>query len=200
MPAYLVKTDSDVNEWDEGSDIVFADTEQDARSLSELGVESEYLLVERVPEFDILQGKGHDELRAAQLLAGWWFTCSECECHVFEDYHIDDGDEVEGTPVIIGDSVYCSADCYETHLECHRRYAENERLVCEEAMQRWPGIEVVSSNGIEMLDNAVVGGAEFRFPGGLGTARWTRTSKDVFVQKRDLEAWNNFAQRQSCVP
>lgn len=165
--AYVVEYDGG---YDDRSEVVFARNPMEARRLgaNELDAEEESCTFRRAPEFDGCAS--HDELRQAQLDAGWWFTCGYCERHVAvgDTYFAgeNEDEEYEFEPVLWGD-VYCNgwhagADAVD-HVVRRIRSWEG----AEAAIERFPGavIERVNPNTFHHeRRNELVATVEFRVP------------------------------------
>lgn len=101
MKAYAVQDD------DEGQgDVVFARNPMEARRLfsEQSGVEQTSLHARRTPEFDDVEDI--DELRWAQLVHGWWFTCGYCDARV--EFSEEDTAGTELDVEVRGEHVYCN--------------------------------------------------------------------------------------------
>lgn len=208
-------------EWgsDDGClDVVFARTRSEARRGADTcGDDPELtdITAKRAPEFD--RCKTVAELRQAQLDEGWRFTCFECEHYVDGDGCDTCFDEGEGLgvtrdcappPVIDGAAVFCAVSCQLAYYANRGRYAGNRLGVCLDAVEKWPGITIVSSNGSEYPPDErmpgaqihyskherPVGGVDFTFPGG-GEYRvhWVRGHGTIRVHGDMADAWERFA-------
>lgn len=168
----------------------------------------------RAPQFDGLDGA---DLARAQLACGWWFHCWECEHQLDADGLIncgereckccDCGDEhcsncgfdqhcVE-LPIVDGFAVFCSRYCWHAWMWERGRIRGNRKAVQIEALERWPGIELVDANGSELdprKPGRSCGAVDFKFPGGAGTVHWVRGCAIVNVQARDIDAWKVFSE------
>ncbi len=193
-------------EWDgsEGTaaEVVFAETAAAALSLADTDELEEDTRATRVPRFDGCR-PGADLARAQ--LADWWeFGCDDCGHRVDGDGCMqceEDGEGLSRDPFVSGaGAVYCDRGCYLNRYAGFGRSAGNRLGACLDAVEKWPGIEIVSANGIEYSqekefhNSRAVGGIDFRFPGGVGVARWVRGDARLSVDHRDRDAWMAFAE------
>lgn len=196
-------------EWEDGEDrceIVFADTRNEARRAADTQ-DAEWLQItaKRAPKFDGLTNPR--ALSMMQLLEGWWFFCVDCEHKVDVDGCWDcaeeeagedeyAGDRLDGAFVTRNGDVFCSEDCYHSWIARIASYRGNRLGVCLDAVERWPGIEIVHSNGLRgsnLNSFGAAGGVTFKFPGGEHTVDWVRGNPMVTVMQSDAEAWKLFA-------
>lgn len=115
------------------SEIVWADTRGQAKSLlaGKLEIDfTEVTSVKRFPALDDFEG----DLTEYLLDAGWYWECTECQRHT--------GKEYEGF-VRDGESMFCSAKCKEKHDARWAEQRENDRRCREEFERLHPGVPIL---------------------------------------------------------
>lgn len=122
---------------EEHAEVVFARNQMEARRLgaAELEYDEEYCEAERAPEFDACSG--WQELREAQLAAGWWFGCAWCDCGA---ERVCDDEDFE--PFVNGRDVYCNE--WHAGAEAVRHVERRIRIwtAIEATLAKFPGVKI----------------------------------------------------------
>lgn len=192
---------------DEHSEIVFAESESDARvrGAGLLGVDSDDVArCARSPEFD-QYGSRRAITAEGCIRNGWWFSCAGCECRVDADGGPEDqreeGDEDTGPSYHLYHPklAWCSDRCRDADLaeRFERRAGEcalHEQVV-NEAQRRWPGLLVLRTDIYWSRDrqDATV---HFTVPGQAAgdEVSWKLGLNIVRVSSRGVPAWNTFTE------
>lgn len=120
---------------------------------------------------------------------GWWVGCSNCSDMVTADSFGDDdeGNTVPHEPVYCGEHLYCSPGCQESEKIAKAAAAQCKQEVIDGTLAEFPGVEVVSAS-----EHGTDRWARFNFPGGLGAAEWRLGDSEIWIAKRDQEAWTSY--------
>jgi hypothetical protein len=185
------------------SEVVWARNAMEARRLgaSELGhmLDEESYEYRRAPEFDGFTGN-IEELRRAQLAAGWWFDCAWCDCgrRVSEDEG-DDGEPCE--PVVRGDAVYCSE--WHAGAEVVRHVERRIRIweAIAAAVERFPGatIHYVSDrcHGSHHTDGKWRELVSMRVPGVDCAVDWFTGDEEIRLPVAHTDAYREYKLRRA---
>lgn len=120
---------------------------------------------------------------------GWWVGCSNCAAMVSNNSAGDDkeGNSVPHEPVYCGSDLYCSPSCQEAEKAEIVAAAQRKQEVIDGTLAEFPGVDVVSAS-----EHGTDRWARFNFPGGLGAAEWRLGDTEIWIAKRDQEAWNTY--------
>jgi hypothetical protein len=114
------------------SEIVWADTRGQAKSLLAGQLEIDFTEVEYVRRFPALDDFDGDLIEYL-LDAGWFWECTQCNRHT--------GKEYEGF-VRDGESMFCSAKCKERH-DAYWAKVKADEVTCREEFERMhPGVPI----------------------------------------------------------
>lgn len=183
MKAYII------TEPELGACIKFAKYNVVARREGALELDAEFESVEcrRAPEFDKYSSEKMVPMQ--DLIArGWSFECWGCSTTVYEDAEDDEGNPLE---LYYPDDnrVYCSLQCCSEQIERKNEEKRREREVTDQALKKWPGIQITHTNGY--MDPPLV---YFRFPGCKFRAEWRLGQIFVSISAVDADAWKKFAE------
>lgn len=163
------------------------------RSADEID-EDEWESVDRAPEFDKYRHRGFVPV-SAWLEAGWGYDCWHCGKATYIDrveyYDEEEDDWLDKpvTPIISGQAVYCSQECYQAHRsESYDRHVKNFAYRYQ-FQQDFPGAYDLSSYQRDETTHTV----EFRFPGSQYKAHWYSNDPDrVSVCPADRAAFEQW--------
>jgi hypothetical protein len=195
---------------DDAFDVFFSFKEEDAINVFALKYACDPKEVEcrRAEEFD--------EFHPGPIMprhyveAGWVCDCQNPPCShqvgrhgcviLDEEEGKEDEEEHDGDgPVLDEDLAYCCRKCQKDDTE--RRDAERKgrdeakRLVREEALRQWPGIDITRTLTVEVENDGKktwIGIVHFRFPGGKSNVIWPFGDDRLIFTANDVEAWEKF--------
>ena len=180
----------------EHSEVVFARNAMEARRLGavELGGwdSEESYDYRRASEFDGCSSM--QELREAQLAAGWWFGCGWADCS--EDRCSEDGEDDDGNPLepaVRDEHVYCNE--WHAGAEAVRHVERRIRIweAVEATCAKFPGAEILTVNdqcrGPNHTDNVWRARVCFRVPGVDYSIDWYVGDTDVFLPEEHVPAF-----------
>lgn len=128
----------------------------------------------------------------ATLAAGWWHTCSGCQC-TFDAEGRRDGEfdrEDAFDPVDAGSSPFCSPTCMMVDWAERRGRQAREHAAIEAATTKWP--EALSAFTYENYgpSRELVRFVDVRLPGLEYHVGWVPGETEASVSRCDLEAFN----------
>lgn len=194
----LVKAFAAQDDYEGHGEVVFARNAMEARRLAaaELNQDEEALTVRRAPEFDTCRDL--DELRAAQLDHGWWFTCAYCGDQVSQDGTAFEADDYEYPfePVTRWGDVYCHGWCAGAEAVAHVERRVQKWTVVEAAMERFPGAVICDVSAITyhmQRRNEIVPTVRFQVPPRYdATFTWQLGDETLLMNEYVLEEWNEY--------